>query len=88
MSISRELNQTEYAIQDGDYDRTCEHMRKFIKLIEQNKQLVKDAENQKEIIINFIRKFVKKTITDEEIKKCIETKNKLLIYLLEIIEDR
>jgi len=85
--IKQEENQTEYAIENGDYDMTCEHMSKFIKLVEKDKQFKKDAEIQEEIIINFIRKFVKKPITDEEIKRCIESKNKLLIYLLEIIED-
>ena len=85
--IKHEERQTEYAIEDGDYDRTCKHMSKFIKLIEQDKQFKKCAENQEDIIIKFIRKFVKKDITDEEIKKCIESKNKLLMYLLEIIED-
>lgn len=85
--IKQEENQTEYAIDDGDYDRTCEHMSKFIKLVEQDKQFKKDAENQEEIIIKNIKKIVKKPITDEEIKRCIRSKNKLLIYLLEIIED-
>ena len=84
--IKQEENQTEYAIEDGDYDKTCEHMKEFIKLIERNKQFEKEKENQEEVIIKFIKKIVKKPIPDEEIKSCIQSENKLLIYLLESIE--
>lgn len=84
--IKKEENETQWAIDEGDYDKTCEHMNKFIKLIEQDKKFRTDKTEQEEKLIRIIKNYIGDEMTDGEIAECIQRDNKLVICLLRQLE--